>query len=490
MRINGFSGMDIDSMVKSLMTAKRIPLDTLNQQKTITEWTRDSYRELNSKIVDFRNNKLFKYGNSSEMNTQKAVVKGNADAVKAEATATSNGIEMSVEVTQLATRTTLTTAGATTTGSQLTSSTTLGELNGGSTGKTYTLKINGESFSFKGERSISSVITEINSNSKAGATAVFDELTGELQIHSKAYGETSTLTDADSGDNTLLTLFGGIQVNSEGETITAGKNSKAIINGTTIERNSNTFTVNGTKLTLIAETGTDLAIITTQSDPQKAFDTIKSLVDDYNNLLSYMNNKIGEERYRSFQPLTDEQKKEMKEKEIEQWEAKARSGLLKNDEILKFTVQAMRNIITDNLGDLSGSGITTGKYHENGKLIIDEAKLKQALTDNPQQIMDLFQGSSTAPNTGIIDKLMDQMNVTLDRFSEKAGTNKFSTDLNSTFKLESIMGEALKNYNKRISDMTSRLARAEAAFYKQFTAMETAMSRFDSQSASLANYFQ
>lgn len=33
MRINGFSGMDIDLMVKEMMTAKRAPLDKLNQKR-------------------------------------------------------------------------------------------------------------------------------------------------------------------------------------------------------------------------------------------------------------------------------------------------------------------------------------------------------------------------------------------------------------------------------------------------------------------------
>lgn len=57
-RINGFSGMDIDSMVKSMMAAKRVPLDKLNQDKQVLQWTREGYRELNSVLYDFRTNKL------------------------------------------------------------------------------------------------------------------------------------------------------------------------------------------------------------------------------------------------------------------------------------------------------------------------------------------------------------------------------------------------------------------------------------------------
>lgn len=111
-RINGFSGMDIDSMVKSMMTAKRVPLDKLNQDKQLLEWKRESYREMNSKLYDFRTNKLTsKYGVSSAMNMQTAVTSGNTTAVQADASATANGIDMAVSVTQLATKAKVETAG-------------------------------------------------------------------------------------------------------------------------------------------------------------------------------------------------------------------------------------------------------------------------------------------------------------------------------------------------------------------------------------------
>lgn len=108
LRVNGFSsGMDIDSIVKQMMSAKRQPLDKLNQQKTLLEWQRDSYRELNSKLVDFKANKLSSWNKQSQMNAQKAVVSGNTLAVKAEANADANGVEMSVQVTKLATKSSL-----------------------------------------------------------------------------------------------------------------------------------------------------------------------------------------------------------------------------------------------------------------------------------------------------------------------------------------------------------------------------------------------
>ncbi|MBE7681620.1 flagellar filament capping protein FliD [Paenibacillus sp. P13VS] len=506
MRINGFSGMDIDSMVKSLMTAKKAPLDKLNQQKQLLQWTRDSYREFNSKLVDFRTSKLIdKYGVSSALNVHKAVVTGNTDAVKAEAFANATGIDMEVKVNQLATKASVETNGV---GQGVTTKTTLAELvaSGSSTtvteadkAKEYNFTVNGVKFTdkegkslFNGATSIATVISTINGNSKANVIASFDEITGKLIISSKTSGQEGKVAlGTGSEENTLLDVFKGIkQVELNDGTLVntkPGVNAVVEINGTLMEKSSNIFTVNGVQLTLLNKSTVDNPVskIKTQVDSQNALDSIKSLVEDYNNLLGFLNSKVSEEKYRDFLPLTDEQKVEMKEDDITKWTEKAKSGLFKNDDILSSLITEMRSTITSQLGPLSSIGITTGKYYENGKLKIDEKKLKEAIADNPQKIVDILQGPLSAPNEGILDKLADKVNAALDKISLKAGTDKFSTDLNSIYKEESVMGKRLKNYNKQIKEMQTRLTSAEERYYKQFTAMETAMSKYQSQSSSL-----
>src|SRR3954453_16997638 len=55
LRIGGLaSGMDIDSIVKNLMTAERMPLDKLKQKKQVLEWQRDDYRSMNTLLLNFR----------------------------------------------------------------------------------------------------------------------------------------------------------------------------------------------------------------------------------------------------------------------------------------------------------------------------------------------------------------------------------------------------------------------------------------------------
>ncbi len=490
MRINGFSGMDIDSMVKSLMTAKQVPLDKLNQQKNLLQWTRDSYRELNSKIVDFKT-KLSSYKLSSAMNTQQSTVSGNKTAIKAEASASANGTPMSVEVTKVAQKSYLESAGLKTSGSatsDVTLKTTLEEM--GASGLSE-LNINGAVFQFQKTDTILSVVNKINASSGSKVNAAFDELSGKFSITAKEYG-TSNNIDLPAVGNSLLTLFKfpvGVVAKAATQAIVKVTNTK---DGSFKDLDSydNIITVNGVKITILEETGVgNPSLITSTTDPAKALDTIKAFVENYNDLINTFSKKTSEEKYRTFLPLSDAQKADMKESEIKAWEEKAKSGLLKNDGILKSAISEMRSVISGQLGGLSSVGITTGQYFENGKLYIDEKKLTAALQSDPEKIMNMFKGATgDSGNTGIFNTLDKVMNSAVDKFVDRAGTSKFSNDTNSIFKEESVMGRQLKDYNKQISALTLRLANMETRYYKQFTAMETAMNKYNSQSSSLSSF--
>lgn len=520
MRISGLaSGIDTDSMVKELMTAAKTPLNTLNQKKQIVEWQRESYREVNSKLVDFRNNKLSNYRLSQTMNTQTAVVTGNTSAVTATAKNNANGISMSVVVAQLATKSgienvlTIPPESGTDSKAKLADSkTTLGQLNPDSTGD-YTVKINGKDFKFSSTDTIASVVSKINSNKDAKATATFDEVTGKLSITASEYQQSISIEDiADSDSASFKTLIGESKV-------VKGQSAVVYING--VEKNlpSNTVEVNGVQLTFNelskdsnGATATETAskdpgsdkfdiskliptVIKTEVDSSKVVDTVKAFVQQYNDLLSLLNTKTSEEKYRTYTPLTDDQKSEMSEDEIEKWTEKAKSGLLKNDEILKSTVSSMRSVITEYLGNASsmslGSlGITTGTYSEGGKLYLDEAKLKEAVLSNPEGVLELFQGSAVdTTDKGLFDKMYDKLGNSLDKFATKAGTSKYSTDVTAAFNTTNTMYNTLKDYDKRIAALTTKLDNMEERYYKQFTAMEKALSQLNNQSSSLTSLF-
>ncbi|MFD1139407.1 flagellar filament capping protein FliD [Paenibacillus urinalis] len=496
MRITGFSGMDIDSMVTSLMTAHRAPLDKLNQQKTLLNWTRDSYREINSKIVDFKNIKIASYKMSSSMNTNQAVVSGNTNAFRVTANADAVKADMTVKVESVATKSYIESSKM----DDVTLSTKLADLPNGSNAVTdgegnYTLTINNKEVKLSESLTISDAIKKINSTADINAVARFNEVSGQITITAKEYGKDITLEAADktpTDGGTFLKLIGAVTDTVANPIVPSTAGEVVITSGgenKTYYPTSNSLTVNGVQLTLLAASGDTTSTITIQNDPTKAVETIKSFVEGYNELLSLFNTKIGEEKYRDYAPLTDEQKEAMKENEITLWEDKAKSGLLKNDEILRSLVTSMRSVITGHLGDLSSIGITTGQYYEGGKVYIDEEKLMTALESDPEKVMTAFQGSSDGTNKGIYSQLESAFDTALNKLVEKAGTSKFSSDINSIFKEESVMGRRLKDYNNRISALELKLQNLETRYYRQFTAMETAMSKYESQSSSLAGYF-
>jgi len=532
-RINGFSGMDIDSLVKSMMAVKRAPLDKTTQDKELLQWKRDSYREVNSKLYDFRNNKLglTGYRSSSALNTQTALIKDSAgtlvdgatSAVKATATATANGVPMKVDVAQIATAAALKIDDNNVLGSGFKSSDTLEEImkKKDSTTKLpenfkfeLNLKINGaeQKISFDKGTTLSSAISQINSDPALNVKASFDEVTGQFVFTSKATGEknaagtnisvevgTGTPPASRSPEHSFLKLM---SKDGSGNAISSsGQNAIFSINNTVMTDASNTVVYNGVELKFQGVTGKwpstgtmNLANppadnkslnITTTVDTTKALETVKSFVADYNNLIESFNKLVDEEKFKDFRPLTSEQRSAMTESDITAWEKKAKSGMLKNDQILTSALSDMRSAILDKLGPLSSMGITTGNYMENGKLYIDEAKFKAAVEADPQQLLTTLQGTGTNTKDSVFGKFSTAMDNAMDKIAQRAGTSKFDGSLTSTFKSESVMGRELKQYNNRISTMTTQLAATENRYYKQYAAMESAMNKYQSQLAQL-----
>lgn len=516
MRIGGFaSGLDIDAMVKELMVAHRKPLDKLNQKKQTVDWQRQKYMEINAKIVDFRNNKLFNYNMNSTFNALKATVSGNTSAVSAKAVGGSTAGTIDIKVNSLATAASVKSSGS------IYSSIPEGELedfkkNIGTKalkdivgedlftkdeeGKPVKLidpiKINGVEIEVFADDTIQSVINKINNNKEAKVSAFFDPVTGNFAFSSKEQGTIN--------DNGQITLSGALLVdNFKLDNHTAGTDASVEINGITTTRPSNTFMVNGIEITLLAESNGQTSTITTSTDTDKVVDTIKSFIDEYNSLLKMLNDAVGEKKHRDFLPLTSEQKKDMSEDEIKNWEERAQSGLLRNDPILSSALSNLRlSVISSSvkIGEgpkdvisLANLGITTGQWEEKGKLYLsDEAKLREMLESNPNEVVALFTGRGTAEDgsdAGLFQKMYDDLKGTLDAISDKAGTSRFASEPDSSLKDESMLGIQLRNLNRDIDNQGRRLMDLENRYYRQFTAMEVAINKFNTQAGSLMGFF-
>lgn len=353
-----------------------------------------------------------------------------------------------------------------------------------------------EKFLIQGSESLNSVMSKVN-NSKLGVTMFYDSYSDKVTMTRK---ETGVYNNSENGkeieftDGDFLTQvlgFHNITPDPPGNYINA-ENATFIINGLETSRQSNTFSMNGVTFTLKKTTDTPVTI-NVNNDNDKLYENIKNFVDKYNELVEKIEKKLSEPKYKNYLPLNDDEKEKLSETQQEKWENMAKSGILRNDSILSGLVTQMRTAIysavnQDDLDSamksLSAIGITTTADFTTAKLEINESKLKAAIEKDPNSIELLFNGTgATDGQKGVIQRLYDKVNATMDQLKERAG-NSYS--VNNQFTI----GRQLDDLDDRIERFEDRLADLETRYYSQFTAMEQAIQKANSQAAYLAQFFQ
>ncbi|MFS0688484.1 flagellar filament capping protein FliD [Sporosarcina sp. 179-K 8C2 HS] len=484
MRISGLAtGMDTEQIIKDMMNAHRIPINKITQKKQQLEWQLDDYRAVNRQLFDFSQN-IFNNMILSKNFNQKNVSVSAPDYVDIKNVSSSNEFSGTLTIEQLAKNATL--QGGTIQNKQ-NEKYTLEELQAlkisefSSDLKDFTITVEAPgkdkaSLTFTADDTIGTVLKRINE--ETGVNAFYDEFTGTIAMSAKNSGTGQMQI---TGGLAQALNINGISEN--------GQNAKFTFNGLETQRTSNTFQINGFEVTLKQADKTKQINFSSSPDTEKIFENVIKFIDDYNKLVEDLNKQIREPKHRSFQPLSDEQKKEMKEKEIELWEEKAKSGTLRNDSNISSLLTQMRTALSGSIDkqSLSSIGISTSKnYLDHGKLIIDEDKLKQAISEDPGNVHKLFSfdAGKDANKTehGFARQLrtiVDDAQKTIAKRAGKVG------DVNDTFTL----GKNLNDMNKQIERFEDRLRMTEDRLWKQFTAMERAIQRSNMQSASLMNAF-
>lgn len=347
---------------------------------------------------------------------------------------------------------------------------------------------------------VAELMNKIN-NSSAGVTLRYSAISNKMTLESNSEGSINDITLTDTSG-----FFAG-KLKVDGTVRTHGQDAQLTINGVATTRSSNTFEVDGTTLTL-KEThaaGTDIKIgVTGSSD--SVVETIKGFVTKYNELLGKLGGAIGEKRYYDYRPLTDDVKADMSDTDIEAWETKAKSGLLRADPILLNIQSKLRRALSDSVDGvdlkLSDIGITTSSnYLENGKLILDEAKLKTALSQRPTEVVQLFSKQSDKSysdesgkterysENGIANRINDLLNDNIRLSRNSTGSrgaliDKAGSELNST-DTSSYLAKKITGYDTRIATLLDLLTTKETKYYNQFSRMETALQKLNAQSSSL-----
>ncbi|TSB48335.1 flagellar filament capping protein FliD [Alkalicoccobacillus porphyridii] len=345
-----------------------------------------------------------------------------------------------------------------------------------------TVDANGETvrgrFLFTDSQSLDSVIKSFN-DSNVGVNMFFDDHSGKISVTRKETGVYNT----EGKEMTFVGSFMTETLKLDGNE-TKGTNASFTVNGLETERRTNSFTISGMTVTL-KDTFDQEVVLNASTDVDSVVDTIKDFVEKYNALLDHVNGKLTESRSRDFEPLTQEERDGLSEKEAERWDEKARAGHLRNDPLLRGSFDQMRSGLyspvtlgtNSEFTQLATIGITTSSdYMSRGKLEINEDKLRAAIEADPDGVFDLFNADGeTTAEKGLARRLRSSISTTVDSISKRAGGAGYAQNHQFT------IGRELNDIEKRIQNFEMRLEQKEKRYWAQFNAMEAAVQRANNQ---------
>lgn len=274
-----------------------------------------------------------------------------------------------------------------------------------------------------------------------------------------------------------------------GMVVVAAADSVVQVNGATLTSSKTSLTVNGLSLDLMDVTDGEVSI-TVSDDTDAVYDSIKEFVTQYNSILKEMNTLYNAKSARSYDVLTDDQKDEMSDEEVEKWNTKIKDSLLRRDSTLDGLITTMRSItgksITASNGkkySLANLGITTGTdYKEYGQLHIKGDEDDSVYSDSTNTLQDLLKEDPDV----VAEVMAGLTNSLYDALNEKMKSTTMSSAL--TFYNDKEMTKQMTQYKKDIKSWETKLQTMEDHYYKQFSAMEKALASLNSQQSSLLSY--
>lgn len=348
------------------------------------------------------------------------------------------------------------------------------------------------------ESSISQMTSAINKSS-LDVEISYNELSDNFEIKSTKEGVVNDLDLSDKFKEKFKFDTG---------THNQAQNAIVEIDGEAVIKSNNTFILEGVKYTLNSVHTSGAIDVSIDRDVDAVYGKLEKFVEDYNKIIEDITKELNEKTYRDYRPLTTEERAELSEDEVKSWEEKSRSGLLKNDSILTDMLSSMRAALYSSVEGVGISlydiGITTSTdYKDNGKLVIDETKLKESLANDYESVVDLFTSesdynygdtdnrSTRYSENGLANRIADVINdgIRITRSTngqrgsliERAGLPGDTSTSTNTISRE------IQDYSDRIEDILKALSSQEERYYSQFAAMESALAEMQSQSDAFAS---
>lgn len=307
----------------------------------------------------------------------------------------------------------------------------------------------------------------------------------------KAYIENTSNIIAYNEAKTAVSSSSAASFTSDAARI-SGKDSIIELNGATFTSSTGTFSINGLSITATQVTGNEEVSITTSTDTQAIYDKIKSFLGKYNELITAMDTAYNAASAGDYEPLTDDEKEDMTDSQIEKWETKIKDSLLRRDSTLGNASSSMKSIMSRSFEingktySLNTFGINTLGYfsadtNERGCLHIDgdaddsntsgnADKLMAAINEDPEAVTSFFQQLS---------------NTLYDDLTKRMASSSVSSIY--TIYNDKQMSSEYSDYKDKISKWEDKLDYYEEYYYKKFSTMETALSKLQSSTSSLSN---
>ena len=542
-RVSGLiSGLDTDSIVQELVSAYSTKKEKYEKAQTKQEWKMDAWKTMNSKIYGFYTSSLsnmrmstaYSLKTSSVSNSNIATVKASSSAVNGTQKMKVNKLASSAYMTGGVVK--LSDDKNDTGNKKVTGSTALSDM-GIETGSK--IAVNDTEIEITDGMTVNQLISKFKD---AGINASFDETNQRFFVNAKtsgAEGEFTLMANNEEGFDALqkLGLFAAYttekdtdgkqtvetaemtkyrkllasgtdeqkklakkiieevengKVSSDAARI-SGQDAEIVLNGATFTSSTGTFSINGLSITAMQVTAADEEVsITTSNDTQGMYNKIKEFLGKYNELIKDMDTAYNAAAAKDYEPLTDDEKKDMSDKEIEKWETKIKDSLLRRDSTLGNTSSSLKSLMNTSFEingktySLSSFGINTASYfsadtNEKGCLHIDgdaddattsgnEDKLMAAINEDPEVVAEFFQKLSTSVYNDLTKRMA-------------------SSSVSSIYTIynDKQMSSEYSDYKDKVSKWQEKLEYYEEFYYKKFSAMEKALSKLQSSTSSLSN---
>jgi flagellar hook-associated protein 2 len=261
------------------------------------------------------------------------------------------------------------------------------------------------------------------------------------------------------------------------------------LDGATMVNSNNEFTINGLSMNLTALTDPATPMtFTVSNDTDATYKMIKEFVKEFDDVLGELNDYYYADSARDYDVLSEDEKEAMSDEEVEKWEKKIKDSLLRRDTTLESLTNAMKSALMGSIKidgksySLASLGIqTSSDFMERGKLHIYGDEDDEEFSAETNKLKNMLES-----DPDIVSEIMSNMAKNLYKvMTDKMATSSLSSAL--TFYNDKSLKKQDTQYKQDIKDWEKKLADIEDRYYKQFTAMEKALSKLQNQQNSLAS---